>query len=142
VIYLLDTNVVSEWAKPRPSANVVAWLSNANEDEIFISVCTVAELRFGVECMPKGRRREALGQWLRTDLMARFDGRVVPVDLAVADMWGVVQARGRSIGRPIEAMDGLIAATAEVYGMTLVTRDTRHFEAAVTSLFNPWAGEN
>ena len=138
--YLLDTNVVSEWVKPRPSPRVVAWLSSTDEDEIFISVCTLAELRFGISCMPKGRRREALNHWLRTDLMARFDGRVVPVDLAIADMWGVVQARGRSTGRPIETMDGMIAATAEVYAMTLVTRDTKHFEAVITSLFNPWAG--
>ena len=139
--YLLDTNVVSEWVKPRPSANVVVWLSHADEDDIFISVCTLAELRFGIECMPGGRRRDTLNRWVRTELMARFDGRIVPIDVAVADMWGAIQMRGRSQGRPIEAMDGLIAATAEVHAMTLVTRDTKHFEAVVTSLFNPWRSQ-
>jgi predicted nucleic acid-binding protein len=137
--YLLDTNVVSEWVKPRPSANVIAWLTDADEDEIFISVCTLAELRFGVEWMTKGKRRDALDLWLRTELPARFDGRIVPVDIPIAQAWGTIQARGRNTGRPIEAIDGMIAATAETYEMTLVTRDIKHFEAVVTSLLNPWA---
>jgi predicted nucleic acid-binding protein len=138
VSYLLDTNVVSEWVKPRPNDNVIAWLAQADEDEIFISVCTLAELRFGVEWMPKGKRREALNAWLSNDLVLRFDGRVVPVDIAIADKWGAIQARSRRGGRTVEAMDGMIAATAEVHEMTLVTRDTKHFGSMVTSMLNPW----
>lgn len=138
VSYLLDTNVVSEWVRPRPAASVVAWLAEANEDDVFISVCTLTELRFGVAAMPKGKRRDGLDQWLRADLPVRFDRRIIAIDMAIADAWGELQARITRKGRAIGPMDGLIAATAEVHGLTVVTRNTRHFEAAGVSLLNPW----
>jgi predicted nucleic acid-binding protein len=138
VNYLLDTNVVSEWIRPRPTTSVVTWLAQANEDELFLSVCTLAELHFGVATMPKGKRRNDLEDWLRNDLVARFDRRVVPIDMAIAAAWGEISASARRKGRPIDAMDGLIAATAEVHAMTVVTRDVRDFETAGVTLLNPW----
>jgi len=139
VNYLLDTNVVSEWVKPRPNGNIIAWLTETDEEEIFISVCTIAELRFGIASMASGKRRDQLDGWLRSDLPARFDGRIVGIDLPIANAWGEIQARTRRKGRPIGPMDGLIAATAEIHGMTVVTRNTRHFEALGLNLLNPWA---
>jgi predicted nucleic acid-binding protein len=138
VNYLLDTNVVSEWVSPSPNASVAAWLAGANEDEVFISVCTLAELRFGIASMARGRRRDKLDQWLRMDLPARFDRRIVPIDAAIADAWGEIQARTARKGHAIGTMDALIAATAEVYGLTLVTRNTRHFQHIGVMLLNPW----
>jgi len=138
--YLLDTNVVSEWVKSLPNANVVAWLAARNEDDVFISVCTLAELSFGIAWMPKGKRRDRLDDWRRSDLPIRFDGRIVAIDMSIAHAWGSLQARVKRKGRSIGVMDGLIAATAEVYGMTLVTRDTRDFEPAGVNLLNPWIG--
>src|SRR5881227_861661 len=81
VNYLIDTNVVSEWVKPRPNRDVIAWLAHADEEEIFISVCTIAELRFGIASMTKGKRRDQLEDWLRNDLTARFDRRIVAIDI-------------------------------------------------------------
>jgi predicted nucleic acid-binding protein len=138
VTFLLDTNVVSEWVKPRPDPRVVAWLSTANEDDVYLSVCTLAELRFGIACLPAGKRRNLLDNWLREELVARFDGRVVPIDPAIADAWGVLHARARATGRSVDTMDGLIAATAHVHRMTVVTRDVSAFTAAGLSPFNPW----
>jgi toxin FitB len=138
VTYLLDTNVVSEWVKPRPNGNVIAWLAEASEDEIFISVCTFAELRFGVASMARGKRRDHLDEWLRSDLPARFDRRIVGIDVSIADVWGIIQARARQKGRPVGPMDGWIAATAEVHDMTIVTRNTNHFEAVGVPLLDPW----
>jgi toxin FitB len=138
VSYLLDTNVISEWVKPRPNAGVISWLSQTDEDQIFISVCTLAELRFGVARMPHGKRRHQLDQWLSNDIAIRFEGRIVAVDVAVADAWGVLQARGKAVGRSIDVMDGFIAATAAVHGMTVVTRDISAFEAVGTPLLDPW----
>lgn len=138
--YLLDTNVISEWVKPRPNAGIVSWLSQTDEDAFFLSVCTLAELRFGVASMPPGRRRRRLDDWLSSDIPARFNGRIIPIDVAIADAWGIIHARGKSIGRSIDVMDGLIAATADVYGMTVVTRDVSDFKAAGTPLLNPWTG--
>lgn len=136
--FLLDTNVVSEWAKPRPDPNVVAWLAEADEDRVFMSVASFAEIRYGIERMPTGRRRERLATWLSEDLPLRFEGRVLGVDLRVADIWGSVLAREQQAGVTIGPMDVLFAATAEAHGLTLVTRNVRNLERLHIPLFDPW----
>jgi toxin FitB len=136
--FLLDTNVVSEWTKPTPFPSVVAWLAQVDEDRLFMSVVTVGELRDGIESLAAGRRRERLEEWLSHDLPIRFEGRVLPVDLAVADQWGRINAAARSAGRPIHAMDAFLAATAHVYRLTLVTRNISDFESAGITVFCPW----
>ncbi len=136
--FLLDTNVVSEWTRPRPNPGVVEWLSQVDEDEVFLSVVTFAELRHGIERLPAGARRRRLDEWLSHDLPLRFEGRVVGVEGAIADEWGRLVARREARGRPISAMDALIAATAQVHSLTLVTRNTADFQASVKSLLNPW----
>jgi toxin FitB len=136
--FLLDTNVVSEWVKPRPNAGVVAWLVETDEDRMFISVVTIAELHHGIERLAAGARRTRLDAWLRDELLLRFEGRVLPIDARVADAWGKVVARREAAGRPIGAMDAFIAALAGVHDLTLVTRNTADFEGSVQSLVNPW----
>jgi toxin FitB len=136
--FLLDTNVVSEWTKPQPNAGVITWLEEADEDRVFLSVATLAELRHGVERLAAGARRKQLDSWLSDELPLRFESRILPVTREVADEWGRVIARCEANGRPLAAMDGLIAATATVHGLTLVTRNTSDFEAALKSLLNPW----
>jgi toxin FitB len=136
--FLLDTNVVSEWLKPRPNPGVVLWLQTVDENETFLSVVTITELRYGIEHMPPGARQKRLDDWLREELMARFEGRTLPVDLAIADECGRLVARCEGKGRPIEPRDAFIAATSEIYGLTLVTRNTSHFQPAVKSIFTPW----
>jgi hypothetical protein len=136
--FLLDTNVVSEWVKPRPNAGLTEWLSHIDEEQVFLSVVTFAELRFGVERLAAGSRRKQLDEWLRIELPVRFEQRILLVDGAVADEWGRMVARGAGRGRPIGAMDALVASTAQVHGLTLVTRNARDFEGAVESVLNPW----
>jgi len=136
--FLLDTNVLSEPVKERPNSGVLEWLSQANEDEVFVSVVTITELRYGVERLATGKRRERLDNWLRKDLIARFDGRILPVDLRIADACGGLMARSESMGRPLEARDAFIAATAEVHGLTLVTRNTSDFELTLKAIVSPW----
>jgi toxin FitB len=138
VNFLLDTNVVSEWTKPRPDSGVVAWLAEADEDRVFISVITLAELRYGIERMPAGTRRNRLDMWVSKQLPARFDARVLSIDVETADIWGRVTARGRTSGRPVGTMDAFIAATAEQHHLTLVTRNVSDFEALGIRLINPW----
>ncbi len=136
--FLIDTNVVSEWLKPRPNPGVVSWLAAVDENQTFLSVVTVTELRYGIERMPPGARKKRIDDWLQQELLARFEGRVLPVDLAIADECGRLVARCQAKGRPIEPRDAFIAATSEVYDLTLVTRNTSDFQPAVTSLFTPW----
>jgi len=136
--FLLDTNVLSEPMKARPNAGLLAWLAEADEDSVFISVVTITELRYGIERLATGRGRDRLDGWLRKDLRARFEGRILPVDLEIADTCGRLVARSESLGRPIEPRDAFIAATAEVHALTLVTRNASDFEATVRTIVSPW----
>ncbi len=136
--FLLDTNVISEWTKAQPDAGVVQWLDEADEDRVFISVITLAELRRGVMGLPPGARRSRLEEWLSHDVVSRFAGRVLPVDEAIGDRWGDIIADRESAGRPMNVMDAFIAATAEQHDLTLVTRNTGDFDPRRNRLLNPW----
>ena len=139
--FLLDTNVVSEWVKPQPNAGVIAWLAEVDEDRVFLSVVTLAEIRHGIERLAAGARRKRLDTWLRDELPLRFEGRVLSVDEAVADSWGKVVASREASGRPIGVMDAFIAATANVHALKLVTRNASDFKSAVNEIVNPWDGK-
>lgn len=136
--FLLDTNVVSEWVKPRPDPGVVAWVGEADEDRIFISVITIAELRHGIERLPVGVRRDRLDHWLTEQVPLRFGERVLAVDAETADAWGRVMARGEATGRSPGTMDAFIAATVLQHDMTLVTRNASDFEPLGLRMINPW----
>jgi toxin FitB len=135
--FLLDTNAVSEWVKPRPNPGLIAWMESTDEDRIFISVVSLAELRYGVERMPAGRRRSHLEQWLHHELPLRFESRILPVDIQVAEAWGKTVSRSEAAGRPIGAMDAFLAATAEARQLTLVTRNISDF-SLLKAVLNPW----
>jgi predicted nucleic acid-binding protein len=139
VNFLLDTNLVSEWTKPRPNPGVVRWLADADEDRVFISVVTIAELRHGVERLAIGRRRKRLNEWIEGELLFRFDERILPIDAATADAWGRIVAHREGLGRPIGTMDAFIAATAQVHKLTLATRNQTDFQASVAAVVNPWS---
>jgi hypothetical protein len=140
VSFLLDTNVVSEWTKPRPHPGIVAWLADVDEDRVFLSVVTLAEIRHGIERLPAGARKRRLDTWLRDQLPLRFEGRILPIDAVVADRWGQVVARREATGRPIGVIDAFIAATANVHGLQLVTRNEPDFQSVVDQIVNPWRG--
>jgi hypothetical protein len=137
--FLLDTNVISEWVKPRPHAGVIRWLAEADEDRVFISVISIAEVRRGLERMANGQRRDRIAAWLWEDLPARFEGRILPVDLAVAQEWGVTVERARSRGIGLGIMDAFLAATAQARELTWVTRNTKDFRGLGMEIFDPWA---
>lgn len=135
--FLLDTNAVSEWVKPRPNPGVIAWMESADEDRVFISVVSLAELRYGVDRMASGRRQNRLDQWLRHELPLRFEDRILPVDTKVAEAWGKTVSQSEAAGRPISVMDAFLAATAEIFQLTLVTRNISDFPL-LKAVLNPW----
>jgi toxin FitB len=135
--FLLDTNAVSEWVKPRPNAGLIHWMESADEDRVFLSVISLAELHYGVERMPVGARRSRLEQWLRDELPLRFEGRILAIDASVAEAWGRTVSRSEALGRPMSAMDAFLSATAEIYRLTLVTRNVSDFPT-LKSVVNPW----
>ena len=139
--FLLDTNVVSELAKDDPDINVFDWMSRIDEFSTWISVVTIAELRSGCEQLPQGGRRQRIELWLDVDVRARFSGRVLGIDEEAAEVCGRLIARGRRSGRTIGAMDTWIAAISRQHDLTVVTRNTRDFEALGVPLLNPWLEE-
>jgi predicted nucleic acid-binding protein len=138
VSYLLDTNVISERMKPNPDPRAINWLNSTDEGELWLSVVTFAEIRRGIEELAIGRRRAALESWVEHELAARFDGRILGIGLAVAAAWGRLMAAAKRSGRKLDNLDAFLAAIAMVRGLTLVTRNTRHFEALGIALLNPF----
>ncbi len=136
--FLLDTNVISEWVKPQPNPQVVSWLQEVDEDRVFLTVISLAEIRHGIELMPAGKKRDHLAGWLAGDLSSRFEGRILDVDRKIAETWGLVMARGRARGANVGIMDAFVAATAEAYGLTLVTRNVDDFSQLGIQMFTPW----
>ena len=125
--YLLDTNVISQITKDRPNEHVIRWLDDRDEEDLFLSVATLLEIRAGIELSSVGKKRNELKHWLVHDLVARFDDRIVPVERHTADLTGRIIARSRTEGWKMESMDALTGATAMVYGMALATLNRKHF---------------
>lgn len=134
--YLIDTNVLSELRKRQPDPRVVAWVDARPPSTLYLSVLTLGEIRRGVEAMSDSHRRLALLDWLETQLPAWFAGRVLGVDAETADRWGRLLARA---GRPLPAIDSLLAATAQRHGLQLVTRNVGDFQGVEVALINPWS---
>ena len=135
---LLDTNVLSEVTRLHPEVRVLAWLNELDEDRSFISVVSIAEIRRGVALMDSGRKRDALTEWLTSDLPHRFEYRVLPLDEPVALAWGDLMGNAKRNGRNLSSMDGLIAATAIAHDLTIATRNIKDFEGLGITLIDPW----
>lgn len=119
--YLIDTNVLSELRRKKPDPGVVEWFTLHPAGSLYLSVLTLGEIRKGIEGVADATRRQALLDWLETELPAFFAGRLIAVDAAVADRWGRLIAHA---GRPLPAIDSLLAATALEHDLVLVTRNT------------------
>ncbi len=133
--YLIDTNVLSELRRKLPNPRVVHWFSQRPATTLYLSVLTLGEFRKGIEVLTNPARRLTLLDWLETRLPAFFAGRILPIDAAVADRWGRMVAQA---GRPVPAIDSLLAATAEQHGLTLVTRNLRDVKGLAVQVINPW----
>lgn len=138
VAYLLDTNAISEWVKPRPDPGVVRWFDQVDEDRTFLSVITLGELRKGIDRLDDGRRRHRLDHWLTTELPERFTDRILPIDATVADRWGRLLARTETADTTIHGTDALIAATALTHQLHIVTRNVTHFQPTGIDILSPW----
>ena len=135
---VLDTNVVSELMKANPAPAVRKWMSHQSPDDLFISTIVMAEILYGIELLPKGKRRDGLLQEAEVVFERDFAGRVLVFDEQAARMFGSIVATRRIQGRPIGIPDGQIAAIARANGATLATRDTGDFEGCGVRLVNPW----
>ena len=127
--YLLDTNIISDIAKPTPSESLLAWMSEQHDEDLFIASLTVAEIRRGVLEKPAGKRRDQLDAWFSgpEGPQALFAGRVLPFDENAGLIWARLMADGKARDRPRSALDTIIAAVAEAHGCTVVTDNEKDF---------------
>ena len=135
--FIIDTNVISEVRKgARCDVNVAAWFGSIEDGDLYLSVLVLGEIRKGIElAQPRDpTKARALASWL-AKVEAAFDARILPIDRVVAEEWGRMSAR-----RPIPVIDGLLAATAKVHRMTLVTRNAVHVEGLGANVLNPFQG--
>lgn len=138
--FLLDTNVVSELERDRPTRAVDDWFSSHPEDRLFLAAVTVGEIAAGIEVLAPGRRRARLQAWLDDLVRRRFVGRVLPYDGEAALVFGQLIARARAAGRPSGIADAQIAAIASARGLTVATRDVRDFSDFGVDIIDPWGG--
>jgi predicted nucleic acid-binding protein len=132
--YLVDANVLSEAAKPRPNEKVVSWL-RANESEFFVDPVILGEIDLGILLLPGGRKRDHLESWFQT-ITSRIE--CLAWDAAVSRRWARLVADMRRKGRSLPVLDSMIAATALVHDLTLATHNTRDFKKAGVAVFDPF----
>jgi len=136
--YLLDTNIIYELIKPQPEPRVVRWVDSVEESLPHLSVLALGEIEKGIASLARASRRARLEAWLDAELLPRFAGRILPVDEAVARRWGRIAGGLESQSRVrVPVVDGLLAATAMVHGLVLVTRHAAHVTLTGASVFNP-----
>jgi predicted nucleic acid-binding protein len=135
--YLLDTCALSEFTKPKPSASVDAWFAQLPDGVDFVSVLTFGELGKGIARLTASRRRTSLERWFG-GLRERFVGRILPIDEPVALEWGRIAARSELAGNPVPSIDALIAATAIVHGLAVVTRNSSDIVRTGAPVIDPW----
>ena len=131
--YLIDTNIISETIKTTPNKGVLKWFNSTPSYALFISVITIGEIRKGIEIVKNDTKKSELVSWLDFELRPWFGNNIISIDQSIAERWGYISANTR-----VPAIDGLIAATAMVSNLTLVTRNTKDFIIPGLEVINPF----
>ena len=137
--FLLDTCALSELTKPRPDAGLLRWLDEADETALYLSVITLGEIRQGIAALANSKRKRELERWLEEDMTARFAERLLPFGAAEAEEWGRLSGEARRKGSSPPVIDAMLAATARVHDLAVVTRNTSDFESLAINVENPWS---
>jgi len=137
---VLDTNAISEFLKPAPSEIVVGWLAAQEPREVFVTAITQAEVLYGIESLPAGKRKFSLSAAVERVFVERFSGRILPFDEEGARVYPKIVRQRDAAGRPISQLDAMIAAIARSRSAALATRNTKDFEGCGVRVINPWMG--
>jgi len=135
--YLLDTCVISELVKSNPNEAVINWMSHTPNERLFLSVITIGEIRKGITKLPESKKKNQLTNWLNT-LLEDYQDRIYPINLTVAENWGIIQGKAENNGTPVASVDSLIAAVAQTYNLIVVTRNENDFASTNVTILNPW----
>ncbi len=137
--YLLDTCVISDAAR-KADTGLEQWLRGQSPLDLHLSVLSLGEIQKGVELLPAGKKREQLDAWLEHELPGQFAGRLLPVTSDVSLAWGRLAAVGKMEGRELPVIDGLLLATAQVHGLTLISRNTDDVNGRGVPVLDPYSG--
>jgi len=141
VKWLLDTNVVSEGVRKQPNSRVVNWIAAEPTSDTAISIVTLAELREGASTVQEEAKRDRFAKWIDTEIVDTFGNRTLPLTTEILIAWLDLSRKLRARGRTRDPADLLIAATARVHNLTLVTRNSRHFASTGVVVYDPWNNE-
>ncbi len=136
--WLLDTNIISEIRRPRPQPKVLVAIEAKPLEHLYISIVTIAEIRFGIEQLEDLKRRSELNNWLSNKVRPMFEQRVLPITEDIMVKWRLLVEDGRKSGHTFSQPDLIIGATALHHGLTVVSRDTTDYIRAGVPIFNPW----
>jgi toxin FitB len=136
--YLLDTCVISELAKPKADKKVVDFVLRENEENFYISTLTLGELIKGIEKLPESAKKDELYTWVDNDLKERFANRIIDINFDIVKIWGKIQAVAEKKGKPMPAIDSLIASTGIAFNLIVVTRNISNMAQSGVELLNPW----
>lgn len=136
--YLLDTCVISELIRPKPDHNVISWMQEQSENDLYLSVLTFGEIEKGIKKAANLTRKKNLQLWVENDLKKRFEGRIIPIDLDVSIKWGDIQGAAELIGKSMPTIDGLIAVSGLTHNCVVVTRNSSDMVQSSVELINPW----
>src|SRR5512135_2988263 len=139
--WLLDTCVISELVSKQPHNGVIEWIDSIEAENLYLSVITIGEIAKGIEKLPQSKKKQELHRWLTEDLLLRFDGRILVLDVDVLLVWGQLTGRLESKGKKMSAIDSLVAATALHWNLTIVTRNVADYSHSGIPIFNPWDAE-
>ncbi len=137
--YLLDTCLLSELYKTAPNAGVADWITQTDENRLFISTLSLGEIQKGIGKLDSGKRKTSIQEWLDRNLIIRFSGQMLSVDQDVALEWGLLCAAMEAKGKPAPVIDSLLGATAITHNLVIVTRNEKDFQKLPVKTLNPWA---
>ncbi|MCV3216128.1 type II toxin-antitoxin system VapC family toxin [Plectonema radiosum NIES-515] len=137
--YLLDTCLISELVAKHPNQKVLDWLDAQAPKTLYISIITIGEIAKGISKITASKRKESLTKWLNETLPSRFKDRILGIDFSTMVLWGNLVGQLEQNGRPLPAMDSLIAAIAIHNSLSLVTRNEKDFAGTGVVIINPWS---
>jgi len=138
---IVDTNVASELMRPSPSEIVRDWVQSRSGRDLYTSAITVAEIRYGIEKLPQGRRKNSLSS-AANEIFETFAQQILSFDAIAAEQYALIVSHRDGLGLPIDGFDAQIAAICRVHGATLATRNVSDFGQTGIELINPWKGED
>ncbi|MBP7282570.1 MAG: type II toxin-antitoxin system VapC family toxin [Leptospiraceae bacterium] len=135
--YLLDTCFISELIKSKPNVGVLNWLEDKEESTLYLSALTLGEIKKGISKLPDSKKKKDLTKWL-TELEKRFEDRIISIDPDISLKWGLVQGELEQNGKSMPTIDALIACSALVHNLTVITHNAKDIKRSKVEVFDPW----